>query len=232
MDQQPLLVTVRGLIERTYGMVSGLDDLALFLIGDRRFHDQFNTALDQVARVAAGVVATAAGCGAKTLVQETTEGVRLCVYYPDELIDNLERHPPQYGLDEQNVDAFATLVEELDHLLVLAERVRLRRPLSLFELELHANVTKYLVLSRFLVGRSGRLEESDRIWLVYHLFEKSRFSDGDPAVRLRYEDAARWAVRFLKALPALAVGSRLHSLRHFHRADSGGKLELISQLVC
>jgi len=82
------------------------------------------------------------------------------------------------------------------------------------------------------VGRSGRLEESDRIWLTYHLFEKSRFSDDDPAVRLRYEDAARWAVRFLKALAALAITPRLQSLRHFHRVDSGGKLELISGLLC
>lgn len=223
--QPPLLLMVRGLIERTYDMTPGLDDLAHYLIGDRRFHDQFNASLIQQ------IVEAVDGQGARTIVQETASGVRLCVYYPDELIDSLELHPPQFGLHEQNVDAFATLVEELDHLLLLAERVQQKRPLSLFELELHANVTKYLVLSRFLAGKSARLDESDRYWLAYHLFEKIRFCDNDPAVRSRYEDAARWAVRFLRVLPALAVGSRLNSLRHFHRADAGGKLTLISGLV-
>ena len=90
--------------------------------------------------------------GARTLVRETDEGLRASIYYPDRLIRVLEQHPPQHGLCDANVDAFATLVEELDHFLMIVARARSGRPLTLFELELHANVSKHLVLSRFLAG--------------------------------------------------------------------------------
>ena len=60
--------------------------------------------------------------GARTLVRETREGLRACIYYPDGMIRRLELFPPQRGLGDENVDAFADLVEELDHLLLLAER--------------------------------------------------------------------------------------------------------------
>ena len=47
------------------------------------------------------------------------------------------------------------LVEELDHFLVLAARTRRGVPVSLLELELHANVTKDLVVRRMTFGTRG-----------------------------------------------------------------------------
>ena len=161
------------------------------------------------------------------LVRQLDADVMACIYYPDRLIRRLESHPPQRGLDESNVDAFSIFVEEIDHLLLLAERSLLDRPLTLFEMELHANVSKYLVLSRFLVGRMPTLEPLRRIWLRHHLFEKGRFRDEDEALRRRYRDAQRWSVKYLDGLRAHGAAEKIESLRRFHDAGAREKLRLI-----
>jgi len=220
-----LLESVRGLLERTYAMQTGLGELAPFVIGDQGLRQLYG------ARSIHEVIGSASGAGARLLVRETEAGVRASVYFPDALIRCLERDPPQGGIDESNVDAFATLVEELDHLLLLAARSREHRPVSLLELELHANVSKHLVLSRFMAGGSPRLSEARKSWLRYHLFEKVRFCDDDPEVRRRYELASRWAVRFLKSLPPMRPAGRVRTLRVFHAVNAAGKVELIERLA-
>jgi hypothetical protein len=220
VSRRPSLVeTLQGLLERTYRMRTGLSDVGRFFVGDIGYRQFYGFGQTHVA---------GDGAGSKTLVRETTEGVRASVYLPDTLIDRLERHPPQYGLGQENVDAFATLVEELDHLLLIAERARTQRPVSLLELELHANVSKHLVLSRFLAGGSRRLSERRRLWLRHHLFEKASYCDRDPDVRERYRQAARWAVKLIDALPGRSVAGRLGLLRRFHREDTSGKMRLIN----
>lgn len=218
-----LLERLKGLLERTYGMPAAVADIAPFVVGDRGYLRFYG---EDVETPFAG----SAELGARTLIRETDRGLRLSIYYPDALIRCLEAHPPERGVGEANVDAFATLIEELDHFLVIAERALQLRPLSLFELELHANVSKYLVLSRFVAGRRGAISGPRREWLRYHLFEKGGFCDADARVRERYREAARWARRFLDALGSLAPGERVAALRRFHRAGVPGKLQLIGEL--
>jgi hypothetical protein len=219
-----LLERIQGLLERTYGMEAVVEDVGRFIVGDLGYRRLYGTG-EGVAPVS-----SLGHHGAKTLIRETGGELRLCIYYPDALIRCLERHPPDRGVRDDNVDAFATLVEELDHLLCIAERVTQTRQLSLFELELHANVSKYLVLARFLAGRSPRIEARRRAWLRYHLFDKGVFCDEDPGVRSRYRDATRWAGRFLDRLRRLRPADRLDMLRGFHRAGAPGKLRLIQNL--
>lgn len=211
-----LLDTIRGLLERSYRMQTGLGTLDPFVIGDRGY----------------GAMNGRAGHGARTLVRETADGVRAAIYFPDDLIRRLERYPPQRGIGDENVDEFATFVEEIDHLLVLADRQTEGRPSTLFELELHANVSKHLVLSRFLAGTGRpRLSPDERLWLRHHLFDKNRFCDEDSSVRSRYRDARRWALRLLDALPRFGMRHRIDALRAFHAASAAGKLELIGRLA-
>jgi hypothetical protein len=216
-----LLETVRGLLERTYRMETDLGDLGTFVIGDegyRRFY-----AGKQLHYRAASTP----GLGAQLLVRELGSELLVCIYFPDDLIRRLESHPPQRGLDESNIDAFSIFVEEIDHFLLLAERAALGRSLTLFEMELHANVSKYLVLSRFLAGAQQVLDPLRRIWLRHHLFEKGRFDEDDAGLRRRYSDARRWGVKFLDALLTRGAPERIDSLRRFHDADAREKLLLI-----
>jgi hypothetical protein len=231
-ERPSLLSVVQCLLERTYRMRSGIADPGSFVIGDRGLRRFFSLPGDasnrQMVNAASGAER---GEGARILVRETEEGIRACVYYPDDLIERLEQFPPQRGVGEENVDAFATLVEELDHLLLLADRSRQHRPLTLFEMELHANVSKHLVLTRFAAGSRPRLDDATRHWLRHHLFDKVRFCDEDPRVRRRYSDAARWAVRLIDALPRIEVERRIETLRRFHHAGTAGKMELIRRIA-
>jgi hypothetical protein len=219
-----LLEIVQGLLERTYRMRTGVEDPGRFVIGDRGYRRLYGLARP------AESLHSEAWEGARTMVRETDEGLRACIYYPDTLIRQLERRPPQMGLCDDNVDPFAALVEELDHLLLIAERTARHQEVSLFELELHANVSKHFVLERFLAGRSKRLSERRRRWLRHHLFEKHEFCDANPDVRARYREAVRWAVRFIDALRGLGRDERIGSLREFHHAPAGIKLRMISAL--
>jgi hypothetical protein len=219
-----LLDAVRGLLERTYRIRSGVSDLGPFVIGDAGYRALYG------AGRGARVVTSADGEGARTLVRDTKDGVAACIYFPDAMIRQLEAHPPQRGVHADNLAPFATFVEEIDHLLVVAERSLGRRPVSLFELELHANVSKYLVAARFLAGVAGRLGPGRRVWLRARLFDDVDFCDDDPAVRERYRDAARWAIRLLDALPD-EPPRRIEVLRRFHAANAPDKLRLISALT-
>jgi len=220
----PLLEVVRGLLERTFHMRSGLDALAPFVIGDRGYHALYGSG-----RRARGVGSPDAQ-GAKTLVRETADGVAACIYFPDSLIERLETHPPYHGVGQQNLQEFATFIEEIDHLLLIAERSRDRRPVSLFELELHANVSKHLVLTRFLAGTTPRLAADRRLWLRHGLFHGVRYCDDDPLTRQRYRDAARWAIRLLDGLTGLDTARCVATLRRFHVADVPTKLRMIGEL--
>lgn len=151
-----LLAAIQALLERTYGIPEGLIRAERFVIGDRGLRDLYRVRTATEAR-------SADEHGARTLVREIPDGARVCVYLPDALIRRLERFPPWHGVGEDNVDPFATLVEEVDHLLYVADRAAAGRPISLFELELHANVSKWLVVGRFVAGRRRQLTDRERV---------------------------------------------------------------------
>jgi hypothetical protein len=221
-----LLELTQGLLERTYGMPRVVDDVGRYVIGDHGYRRLY-TGIPEVTVPSSHPEETTA----RTLVRETDHGLRVCVYYPNALIRCLELHPPQRGLRDDNVDSFGVLVEELDHLLCLADRAKAARPVSLFELELHANVSKHLVLSRFRAGTRRRLGARDKAWLRYHLFFKDAFDEREPGLGERYRDAVRWALRLLDGLERLPAPARIAALRGFHRAGADGKLQLIGALA-
>jgi len=213
-----LVESVQGLLERTYDIDRRIE-IGRFIIGDAGYRRFYTSERPRT-------IPEGSACLAQTLVRETDEGLRACIYYPDRLVRSLERRPPQYGLCEENVDAFATLVEELDHLLLLADRLQRLRPLSLFELELQANVSKYLVVARFLAGQQGHLGDEQRLWVRHHLFDKVVYTDTNPRVRRRYQDAARFAVKFIDFVRVLRPQRRIEILRRFHAAGVHQKIEL------
>ncbi|MDH3626212.1 MAG: hypothetical protein OEV00_08075 [Acidobacteriota bacterium] len=217
-----LLESVQRVLQRTYGIPNGVREIGSYVIGDRGVQALY-------ARSRPSEIGSPVG-GARTLVREQAGQVHATVYLPDAMVRRLESQPPQYGLNDGNVDDFATLVEEIDHLLLVADRARRGRSVTLLELEWNANVSKYLVLSRFLAGRRPRLSVARRIWLRRQLFESVEYSDPDPRVRERYRRAARLAVQWLDRLGALPHPQQLRSLRSFFRADTAGRLDLLLAL--
>jgi hypothetical protein len=212
-----LLEELQDLIERTYDMERSVSDIGGFVIGDEGYRRL--TARRRVVHR----VGTAAGVAGPAVLVRQEEGKPLhaSLYYPDWLIRTLERHPPLRWLDRRNLAEFGLFVEELDHLLFLADRARYRVPVSLVEMEFHANVTKELVV-RWLYGRHRRrerLSRADRRWVRRHLYDRDGFDHLRPPLRRRYEDAERLATAFFAFFDRLPRPARLRELRRFHRRD-------------
>ena len=206
-----LLARVQTLIDRTYGR-EGLPEASQFVIGDEGLTRLYGV--------------EPADARPMLLVRCVADVHRVRVYYPDALIENLEAHDPGRGLSEKNLHDFSAFVEELDHLLVVASRVRAGQTVTAMELELHANVTKVLVLSLFLARTLGteRLSGEQRARLRWELLERGDFASEEPELRTRYLDARRHAIRFLDRLERTPAPDRPRLLRAFSEASVERKL--------
>ena len=206
-----LLSRLQRIIERSYDWNTGIDEIGAFVVGDEGYQELYGAQALQEQVFSERF-------GARTLVTWRGGEVRARIYYPDHLVTHLERFNPLQGLDEENFLPFSVLVEELDHLLMLAWCCRVGRPVRLIELEFHANVTQYLVLSLFLSRHRGEtcLSPEQRRWIRRHLF--NRPGEGLPApLNERYSTAAQLALRYLDSLEELPVASRGPFLRRFTR---------------
>ncbi|UCF66596.1 MAG: hypothetical protein JSV80_12490 [Acidobacteriota bacterium] len=226
LPQMPLIDHIAQLIERTYGFDSGLMPLGRFVVGDRG-HLLVTEGRPVRQRV------EHSGAGARLLLRELPrhDGWAAAIYLPNAMVTHLEQNDPRRVLGDENIDAFATLVEEVDHLLTFADRARSDGPeLSLLELEWHAGVTKYLVLSHF-VGRltkRSQLTTVERLFIEHHLFHKGDYEQDDAELGARYRDATRLAVRFVRRLRPKNLPERIEQLRRFHRASHHEKLRQFS----
>ena len=201
MTPEPLLPVLQSIIERSYGMPRLVGDAARYLIGDEGLRRFYGGGEPERARL---------------MVRDERRGVHAALFLPDRLVRHLERHDPRRGLDDRNIDAFAVLVEELDHLLLLASRASMGRCVRLLELEIHALVTKYLMVLHLLGRLTGRRRVSafHRRWARHHLFEKfSREPGEEPG---RYREASRLAWRYVSWLDGLNAESRRAELPAFH----------------
>jgi hypothetical protein len=210
----PLLERVCGLIERTYQLGAGLPDPAPFVIGDAGIACLYGIPPERRRPM--------------LLVRSSRDAHHIRVYYPDRLIENLERHDPSRGLSRHNLRDFVAFVEEIDHLLVLVACIRRGRKVPAVELELHANVTKFLVASLFLARTVGttRLTGEQKSALRWELLERGDYGSEDPELRQRYLDARRHAIRFLGRLESLDPADRPSLLRRFSRSTLEDKLAL------
>lgn len=213
MPRDPLIFRLQTLIERTYDLEPA-PDAAGFVIGDE------------------GLLCLYARPGEigrpRLLIRHVRGAHHVRVYYPDRLVANLERHDPARGLHAGNIRDFSAFVEELDHFLQVVACVRRGREVSPIELELHANVTKVLVAWLFAARTLGRerLLPAQRSEVRHELLERGDFSDEDDALRDRYRDARRHAVRFLRVVESTEPTSRPRLLREFSRAPLSVKLKM------
>ena len=215
----PLLPILQTVIERSYGMPRVVEDAGRYLIGDDGYRRLYGREEAVDGRPA---------WPARLMVRFERASLRAALYYPDALVRHLERHDPRSGLGDENIDAFATLVEELDHLLLLASRAAAGRAVRLLELEHHAAVTKYLLVVHFLGRLTGRrrVSEFHRLWARHHLFEKYREEQDEEASR--YREAARLAGRYVRLLEGLSVAERRAELQAFHRRSLSEQMRLIA----
>ena len=211
------------LLERTYDIDFPVGPLGRFVVGEQ------GHALLTARRRVVERIDDARG-GARLLLRRLERGGwAVALYLPAALVARLEQHDPRHELNEENAPDFATLVEEVDHLVTFADRAAHGADISLLELEWHAVVSQYLVLAHFIGRLAGRprLQDHERAFLARHVFDAD-VDAPDPEVSARYRRARRLGALTIEDLRPCPAVERVRRLRRFHRASLQQKLARLS----
>jgi hypothetical protein len=162
------------------------------------------------------------------LVSEDDGGLSLGLFVDGAALSNLAIHDPVRRLDERNLGDFLLAIEGVSHFVYLTWRAQSGARVSALELELQAEVDKYVTC--LLCGDSGAHRSAA---LRRRLFDDVAFDDDlDAGERDRYHVANANAYRYSESLERryvriARIAAMLDELRRFYRMPLAGKLELI-----
>ena len=177
------------------------------------------------------------------IVAEPTAGgdeVALSLYLDPALLSRLTREDPLVRLHAGNVADWCTALEGVSHFLYLAWNAGHDKPVSLLELEMQAEVDKY-VASYWLLRQ--QLPQHFPAELRRLLFERTRVDPRATAAGRGelYREASRYAGKFCARLERLlardwaaahgADGAVLAELRRFYRLTHARKRALIEGIA-
>jgi hypothetical protein len=170
------------------------------------------------------------------IVAESPDGgeMALSLYLDPALLERLKNADPLVELNGGNVADWWTALEGVSHFLYLAWNAGHDKPVSLLELEMQAEVDKY-VASYWLMRR--QYPEHFPLELRRALFERTRVDPRLAAQRRRlYTQASDYAARFCRRLErrlgCAGHGERdvLCELRRFYRLTNARKRAHIERL--
>jgi hypothetical protein len=168
----------------------------------------------------------------KLLVRQDGDNVDIALYVDLAVVDRLSEDDPRLRLHEGNIADFCTALEGVSHFLYLTWNAAHERGVSLLELEMQAEVDKY-VSTAFLFGQqaSGYIPEDLHRWL----FDDPVFDENLDRTSLeRYRDANHYASRFCARLEERYSRNYRHAemineLRSFYRLTQRAKISHINE---
>ena len=162
----------------------------------------------------------------KLLIAEADGEAEVALYLERELLERLIERDPLTALDAENLADFWAALEGVSHFTYYAWNAQREKAVTLFELELQAEVDKFVTTGMLLRQQSGREPHALHGWL----FDKPRFDAklrGEE--RERYVRANRYAgkycQRLARASPRGAGDEGVQrELRRFYRLSQTSKL--------
>jgi hypothetical protein len=161
------------------------------------------------------------------LLRQEEDELAMALFVDAATIENLERHDPAAGLHDRNFSDFCLAVEGVSHFIYVALCAAAERSVSPLELELQAEVDKFVCCVLLAGGAVG---------LRRRLYHDVRFAeDLDHDERSRYQTANVQADRYAAALERLFVDDErtdamLVDVRRFYRMGLPDKLGHIARL--
>jgi hypothetical protein len=162
------------------------------------------------------------------LLREANGELAIGLFVDAAALANLERHDPTARLDERNFTDFCLAIEGVSHFVYVALAAARQRPVSQLELELQAEVDKF-ICCLLQAGTAASLRR--------RLYGDVSYADDlDADERERYRTANQEASRYAAALerrfaaPA-QTPALLAEVRRFYRMDLPDKLGRIAQLT-
>ena len=162
------------------------------------------------------------------LMQEDEDGLALSVFLDDAMLLRLKNANPMQEIQVDQLKDLWTVLEGISHFNNIAWRARKNRRVSLLELEMQAEIDKFV--STFFLAMD---QEDSELAVKLHgwLFDDIRFNPNlNKDQHERYTTANNYAARFCHGLrKRLSRNSRagLHELRHFYRLSQRDKISHI-----
>lgn len=217
-----LLREIQLLLERTYAPVP--INLEACIIGESRC-----AVLNRLAGESAMHLAPAG----RTFLRKAGDSLYVAIFYSRPVIEELEGNDPREALNERNISALITFIEEIAHgvqasLLFLEGERGIESEAYARNLETQACIDTYLVLSKFAqVICGGRIPRPVGTWLRQQLFDTSFRRFATPLLRERYGTARECAFRFLRYLKRIPLSRRHRILREFRTLTWAKKEEFV-----
>jgi hypothetical protein len=170
------------------------------------------------------------------IVAQESDAIGVSLYLDPALLERLQRSDPIQRLDARNVADWCTALEGVSHFVYFAWNAGHDKHVSLLELELQAEIDKY-VASCWLLRR--QFPDRYPAELMRVLFERSRI---DPALagdrHALYRAASRYAERYCRRIERRLTAGRaeperqmLAELRRFYRLTDARKRAYIDRLA-
>lgn len=169
----------------------------------------------------------------RLLVREQDDWLELSLYISHEIVEHLEQRDPTHSLDESNINEFCIALEGVSHFVYLAWNASYDRTVSLLELELQAEIDKYITAVTLLDRQQGRGAHRH---LHRHLFSGVSFApELNDEEKQRYRLANHYADRYCRHLQNRFLHPRrgermMRELRHFYRLPRQDKLYRIASV--
>jgi hypothetical protein len=168
------------------------------------------------------------------IIVEESDVARVSLYLDPDLLERLRRADPLEHLDEGNVADYWTALEGVSHFVYFAWNAGHDKPVSILELEMQAEIDKYVASFALLRRQSPRRFPAE---LMRLLFERTRIDSSLARGRERmYRAASRYAEKFCRHLQRGLRDSRtefggevLAELRRFYRLSDGRKMAHIER---
>jgi hypothetical protein len=169
------------------------------------------------------------------LVAEDGDTLSLALYIDEAVLERLTRHDPFAALTHENIADYMTAAEGVSHFVYLAWNAGHDKPVTLLELELQAEIDKYVLGAWLLRQQCGRFpRELHRV-----LFERARVDPEAAAGHAGlYRTASAYAARFCRKVASRLERSRsgasnslLAELRRFYRLGNARKLAHIERFA-
>ena len=158
---------------------------------------------------------------------DTDDQLDVALYIDENMLDRLVDADPRTNLHARNLNDFCMVLEGVSHFVYLVWNARQDKQITQLELELQAEIDKYLG-TRLLLESQANAELADNVLSV--LFESVTFRADLPQERLdRYKQANNIASRYCYYLQQRFPQSRISAsmmdeLRYFYRMPQTGKL--------
>jgi hypothetical protein len=169
----------------------------------------------------------------KLLLQQRGDDLDISLYLDQALVERLRAHNLHEQLRTQHLADFWTVVEGISHFSYLIFNARYKRSITLFEMELQAEVDKYVsAAALFARQNTGRIPED----LHSTLFANPRFDETlDTTEYERYRLANEYAGIYCAALHDHFISNKSNRLatneiRRFYRLLHSQKITRIEKL--